>query len=145
MREVSRVDSEERAEQVTEDHEEQLALTLTNEQREAARKILEHVSGEVERISKGDPDVTFRMRRYIHARLQLKNRGTPQQREKLRKRLFDKQKGSCAFCRKPFEQLSGTNLHRTGPARYTEANTVLVHQVCHEDHHRGAGEAAETE
>ena len=84
------------------------------------------------------------MRGYIHPRLQLKNRGSVQQREKLRKGLFDKQQGRCALCDRPFTELLRTHLHRMGAGRYTEANTQLVHQDCHEKHHLSQGEPRES-
>lgn len=123
--------------------EKQLSLTLTNEQRDETRKVLDYVAGEIDRISAGDEDLAFRIRRYIHARLQLKNRGNVQQREKLRKSLFGRQKGTCALCDKPFTELSGTHVHRTGPGGYTEANCQLVHEDCHEKHHLVKGEPIE--
>lgn len=122
-----------------EEEEKQLARTLTNAQRDAARQILQYVADEVERIADGDPDLSFRLRRYIHARIQLKNRPP----EKLRRRLFDKQQGICDFCRKPITRLKGTDMHRVGAERYTEDNTALLHRDCHEEHHRREGTALE--
>lgn len=125
---------------MAEDEEEtQLARTLTNAQRDAAREILRYVAAEVERIANGDLDLSFRLRRYIHARIQLKNRPP----EKLRRRLFDKQGGVCPFCREPVTKLKGTDMHRVGSGRYTEENTILLHRDCHEDHHRREGTAVE--
>lgn len=124
---------------LAEESDKQLALTLTNEQREGARKILQYVADEVERIAGGDPDLSFRLRRYVHARIQGKNRPP----EKLRGRLFDEQEGMCKFCRKPITQLKGTDMHRVGPGRYTEENTVLVHRACHQEHHLREGSQPE--
>ncbi len=123
--------------------EKQLSLTLTNEQRDEARKILEHIATEIDRISGGDEDLAFRVRRYVDARLQLKNRGSVQQREKLRKQLFAKQKGLCALCGEPFTELAGLHVHRVGPGGYTEMNCQLVHEGCHEKHHLAQGEPLE--
>lgn len=122
-----------------EESDKQLALTLTNGQREGAREILRYVADEVERIADGDPDLSFRLRRYVHARLQLKNRPSA----KLRARLFDKQEGLCEFCRGAMTQLKGTDVHRVGPGRYTEENTVLAHRACHQDHHLSEGSQPE--
>lgn len=124
---------------VAETSDRQFALTLTNEQREWARKILQYVADGVERTAGGDPDLAFRLRRYIHARIQLRNRPP----EKLRRRLFDNQEGMCAFCRKPITQLKGTDVHRIGPGRYTEENALLVHRACHQEHHLREGSQPE--
>lgn len=124
---------------VDEESDKQLAITLTNEQREGAREILRYVADEVERIADGDADLSFRLRRYVHARLQLKNRPSA----KLRARLFDKQDGLCELCLKAIAQLKGTDIHRVGPGRYTEENTVLAHRACHQTHHRSEGSQPE--
>lgn len=115
------------------EHDEQLARTLNNEEREAARRILDDVRAEIERVSKDDADETFRIRRYVHARLQLEERGVRQQRERLRRRLFDRQQGRCGYCGERLEQLSGTHVHRKGTGGYAEEITVLVHPKCHEE------------
>ena len=127
------------------ENEKQIALTVTNQQRDEALRMIAYVEGEIERVSKGDEDLAFRLRRFVHARLQLKNRGSVQQREKLRRGLFDKQQGRCALCDRPFTELLRTHLHRMGAGRYTEANTQLVHQECHEKHHRSQGELVESD
>lgn len=119
----------------------QIARTLTNAQREAAIEILRYVGSEVERIAGGDEDLAFRLRRYIHARVQMDNSGTSQQRQKRQKKLFDKQAGRCALCEGAFVELAGTEMHRLTPGRYTETNTVLVHRECHQEHHRRDGTA----
>lgn len=124
---------------MAEEVEKQLARTLTNAQRAAARHILQLVAAEIERVAPGDPDLSFRLRRYIHARLQLKNRPS----ERLRRDLFDRQNATCSFCRKPITKLKGTDMHRLGPGRYTEDNTVLLHRDCHEEQHRREGTALE--
>jgi hypothetical protein len=123
--------------------EKQLARTLTNTQREGARRILQHVSDEVDRIATGDEDLAFRLRRYIHARIQIKNSGTSQQRQKRQRKLFDKQEGKCSFCGTSFAQIGGTEMHRLTPGRYTSANTVLVHRDCHQEHHLREGSEQE--
>lgn len=127
------------SERLAEASDKQLALTLTNEQREGARKILQYVADEVERIGDGDPDLAFRLRRYVHARIQLKNRPPA----RLRARLFDSQEGLCEFCRMPITQLKGTDIHRIGAGRYSEENTVLAHRACHQEHHLREGSQPE--
>lgn len=124
--------------------ERQIARTLTNPQRDEALRILQYVFAEIDRYANGNEDLAFRMRRFVHARVQLKNRGTVPEREKLRTTIFEKQKGLCAFCSQRVE-LSGSHIHRTDSNRYTDANTVLMHVKCHEEHHRTLGEPAESE
>ena len=58
------------------ENEKQIALTVTNQQRDEALRMIAYVEGEIERVSKGDEDLAFRLRRFVHARLQLKNRGS---------------------------------------------------------------------
>lgn len=123
----------------------QLARTVTNEQRDVARKILDDIEGELERCSNGDPSIAFRMRRYIHARLQLKNRGSTEERRKLRAALLERQGGHCAICHEPIQPSARTDLHRTGSAGYTEANTILAHSECHAKHHLQHGGIPEFE
>ncbi len=119
--------------------EKRIARTLTNAQRDAAIRILRYIRGEIERIATGDEDLAFRLHRYIHARVQMDNSGTSQERQKRQKRLFDKQGGKCALCGQPFEKLSGAEMHRTTPGRYTDENTVLVHRDCHQEQHLREG------
>ena len=124
--------------------ERQIARTLTNPQRDEALRILQYVFAEIDRYANGNEDLAFRMRRFVHARVQLKNRGTVPEREKLRKTIFAKQKGLCAFCCQPVE-VSGSPIHRTDSNRYTDQNTVLMHLKCHEEHHRTLGEPVKSE
>ena len=125
--------------------ERQLARTITNAQRAEAFKILGYIETEVERIAAGDEDLAFRLRRFIHARVHLKNRGTTQQRDKLRKAAFAKQQGRCPVCHQAFLKLTDLDMHRTTPGRYTEANTVLMHRECHQQHHQAEGSVPEAE
>lgn len=115
--------------------EEQLAQTLNNEQREAALKLLNYVRGEIRTLANGDADLAFRMRRFIHARLQLDNRPP----RALQRRKFDDQQGRCAECEEPFAQLTGTHLHRLKPEEYSAENTILLHPKCHTELHRRLG------
>jgi hypothetical protein len=116
------------------DSDDQLARTLDNEQREAALKVLNYVRNEITVLSKGDVDLAFRIRRFIHARLQLDNRPS----RALQRLKFDEQQGRCAECNQPFEQ-KGTHLHRLRPEGYTADNTILLHPVCHTALHRRLG------
>lgn len=124
--------------------ERQIARTLTNPQRDEALRIVRHVLDEIDRYADGNEDLAFRMRRFVHARVQAKNRGTVPEREKLRKTIWKKQQGLCSFCQQPVE-ISGSHIHRTDSNRYTDTNTVLMHVKCHEEHHRKIGEPVESE
>ena len=124
--------------------EKQIARTLTNPQRDEALRILQFVLVEIDRYADGNEDLAFRMRRFVHARVQLKNRGTVPEREKLRRTIFEKQQGLCVACGEPID-VSGSHIHRTDSNRYTVENTVLMHEKCHEEHHRREGGTAENE
>jgi len=50
------------------------APTLTDEQHVVAKRLLDYVRAEIEKLSQGDEDAAFRIRRFIHARLQLDRR-----------------------------------------------------------------------
>lgn len=125
------------------EEEERLAPTLTNAQRGVARRVLQHVRDEVERFSEGDLDLEFAIRRYVYKRLQGDERGAREKRETFRRRLFDRQQGRCVFCQESFAQIAGAETHRTKSGRYSEANTVLVHRECHQEHHLREGTAPE--
>jgi hypothetical protein len=110
--------------------------TLTDEQQVVARRLLDYVRAEIERFAQGDADAAFRIRRWVHARLQLDNRPP----RALQKRKFDQQNGMCPECDRAFTALLGLPLHRIGPGDYAIDNTVLVHPECHVAiHRRGAG------
>jgi hypothetical protein len=113
------------------------AATLTEEERAAAQKLLDHVRAEITTLAQGDPGVAFRIRRFIHARLQLDGRPP----RALQKRKFEEQEGRCSECKQPFIEMSGLHLHRTTRAAYSAENTVLVHRECHTRIHSG-GEPA---
>jgi hypothetical protein len=72
---------------------------LTDKQRSRAQMGLEIVRS---MIAHRDPHVAFQMRRYVWFRLMFDERGTPLERRKLKTKLFERQRGRCTLCRKPF-------------------------------------------
>lgn len=119
--------------------ERQLAQTLNKAQHETALRLLNQIRSEIQVLSEGDPDLAFRIRRFIHQRLQLDGRPP----RALQRRQFDKQHGGCDECKEAFAEITGTHLHRTGPGAYAEDNTVLLHPECHREVHRRLGASAE--
>jgi hypothetical protein len=116
--------------------EEQLADTVTNEERDGARKVLDYARAEIERLASGDLDRVFAIRRYIWKRLQEEDRGPRSNRVKLRSVLHERQHGLCAFGADCLQggsiEQSGTDIHRVGhKGRYLAETTVLVHRKCH--------------
>ena len=111
--------------------------TLSDEQHVVAKRLLDYVRAEIDIFAKGDADAAFRIRRWVHARLQLDNRPP----RNLQKKKFDQQKGICTECNRAFTELLGLPLHRIGPGDYAMENTVLVHRECHVAiHGRGSSE-----
>jgi hypothetical protein len=95
------------------------------------RLILEHAGD--------DPDRRWYANRFVFARLQLDERKT---KSAIKQKLLNA--GTpCHGCGKTFESQRNVHLHRLdGDKAYSEANCVLMHGQCHEQHH-AAGEAAD--
>jgi RNase P subunit RPR2 len=104
---------------------------LSEEDRAKAIEILERARTQIDAAAARDPDLRFRLRRYIIKRLEFDERGTPTQRRKLKdlKRKF--QRGLCYECSTPLPA-KGAELHRLQALEgYTEANTRLLCRACH--------------
>ena len=87
-----------------------------------------------------NPRTKFAARHYLWYRLIFDERGTPAERNKLKARLYERQRGRCSLCRKPFDGIKGAELHRVEAAvGYTELNTSLLHHACHRKQASGSG------
>ena len=121
--------------------EKQLADTVSNEERDGARKILDYARAEIERLGNGNLDRMFAIRRYIWKRLQEDDCGPRSEREELRSILFERQQGLCALGADCMQGGSiaqaGTDIHRLGHlGRYKLETTVLVQSKCHAEFDR---------
>jgi len=105
---------------------------LTSEQRaKLFTPLFLETKKKLDRLSKGDPDVLFALRRKLSKELMYLERGTPALRNKLKAFKRNQQKGLCADCRKPLPK-SHTELDRKEAREgYTAKNTRLVHHKCH--------------
>src|ERR1700733_13818795 len=110
---------------------------MTASELEAARDILDHVRQRITETAKGEPVLTFALRRYVYKKLAYDERGTPAQRTKLKLQKLIEQDGKCAAsnCLLPDRKMTKADepeLDRIDPVKgYTIDNTTLVHHQCH--------------
>jgi len=89
------------------------------------------VQAELDRLSQGDPEVQWALRRKLAKELTYLERSTPAARTKLKASKWQEQKGLCALCQKVMPQ-KGCELDRTEAfLGYVASNVRLVHHECH--------------
>ena len=105
---------------------------LTSTQRaELFEPLFDQTILEMERLSNGDPDVLWALRRKLAKELTYLERGSPQIRGALKKKKMREQDGKCAICHQSLPE-KGAELDRSNARDgYTSANTRLVHHGCH--------------
>ena len=109
---------------------------LTANERDSATSLLQNVLKKIERLSAGDPELLFALRRRLIVKLTHAERGTPAQRNRLKKQKYLAQNGVCPLChgRKGPLPLKYAELDRkVASLGYTMENTRLVHHECHID------------
>ncbi len=86
---------------------------------------------ELERLSAGDDDLLFALRRKLVKDLGYLERDGPAKRSQLKRKKRIEQNGLCGICGKPLPE-EGAELDRfEAMLRYTPENTRLVHHECH--------------
>lgn len=105
---------------------------LTDEQRaKLFEPLFKRVVADLQRVSGGNKDVIWALRRKLAKDLTYLERGTPTERKILKAVMWHKQKGKCAICKKRME-LRNSELDRKVTVRgYIESNVRLVHHDCH--------------
>jgi len=105
---------------------------LTKEQREELfAPLFKRTKEELDRLSDGDGDLLFALRRKLAKDLGYLERGVPMMRVKLKAQKRKEQSGLCAVCGKPLPE-KGAELDRfVAKLGYTLENTRLVHHECH--------------
>ncbi len=94
-----------------------------------ARQILKQVRSQIKEVAGENPDVWFKINRYVYARLL----GDERKKKPKKADLFDKQKGLCWICKGRIDKIKDTDTHRIDEKLgYDDVdNVVLVHQGCH--------------
>jgi len=96
-----------------------------------AVKLLNSIRANLDRISGGDPELLFALRRRLVVKLTHDERGTPAHRNKIKRLKRAEQNGMCPICGKELP-LKYAELDRfNASAGYTVENTRLVHHACH--------------
>ena len=105
---------------------------LTAEQRETLfEPLFASTKAELERLSVGDPQVLWALRRKLTKELGYLERSDPQKRTALKRRKLIAQNGLCALCGQKLPS-SESELDRFDAfGGYTDQNTRLVHHGCH--------------
>jgi hypothetical protein len=109
---------------------------LTAEERAATNAVLEAVLKKINRLSDGDPELLFALRRRLIVKLTHEERGTPAQRNRLKREKHKEQNGVCPLCngeRGPLPLKYAELDRKVAFYGYTAANTRLVHHECHID------------
>jgi hypothetical protein len=107
---------------------------LTKDQRtDLFAPLFEQVRKELDRLSAGDDQLLWALRRKLAKELVYLERSTPAARGKLKALMFKKQAGLCAFCGLQLPE-KGSELDRKEAfLGYVEENVRLVHHHCHVD------------
>jgi hypothetical protein len=85
----------------------------------------------LDKMSAGDPELLFALRRRLIVKLTHDERGTPAHRNKIKQLKRAEQNGMCPICSKELP-LKYAELDRfSASAGYTMENTRLVHHDCH--------------
>jgi hypothetical protein len=105
---------------------------LTKEQREKIfAPLFVKTKAELERLSAGNDDLLFALRRKLAKDLGYLERDGPAKRKQLKRKKRMEQNGLCAICAKPLPE-KGAELDRfEAKLGYTPGNTRLVHHECH--------------
>jgi len=105
---------------------------LTKQQREDLfAPLFKKTKEELDRLSSGDADLMFALRRKLSKELMYLERGVPIIRVKLKAQKRKEQNGLCAVCMKALPE-KGAELDRfEAKLGYTAQNTRLVHHECH--------------
>lgn len=104
---------------------------LSDDERNAAREILQNIHEQLDNASSGDHDLLWAIRRYIYKQLMYDERGNPMVRKKLKELKWKTQKGLCALCGKELP-VKGAELDRIITQKgYAEENIRLIHHDCH--------------
>jgi hypothetical protein len=112
---------------------------LTDAERSTATTLLNSILKKIEKLSGGDPELLFALRRRLIVKLTHAERGTPAQRNRLKEQKYAEQKGVCPLCKGKRGKLPlkyaelDRKIARVG---YTAKNTRLVHHECHTDDQR---------
>jgi hypothetical protein len=97
----------------------------------AAVKLHNSIRERLDRMSAGDPELLFALRRRLVVKLTHDERGTPAHRNKIKRLKRAEQNGMCPICSKELP-LKYAELDRfSASAGYTIENTRLVHHDCH--------------
>ena len=106
---------------------------LNENELEVAKEIVTQVRGLVNQAAGEDEGLGWALRRYIRIRLEHDERGNPITRKFLKLKKMVSQEGKCANCGEKLPE-RGANLHRLDAMKgYTEDNTKLICQKCHDN------------
>ncbi len=103
---------------------------LTDEERALAIPLLDEVRERLKRLSKGDANLEWAMRRYLYIRLEQDERGKPMERRLLKAKLKVRQTGLCALCHQPLPEKGDVLDRLAAMSGYTEDNTRLLCPSC---------------
>jgi hypothetical protein len=85
----------------------------------------------LDKISAGDPELLFALRRRLVVKLTHDERGTPAHRNKIKRLKRAEQNGMCPICSKELPPKYAELDRFSASAGYTTENTRLVHHDCH--------------
>jgi len=92
--------------------------------------LLKHVRSVIRETAKGDPNMEFKLNRWVFARLQLDSRRLSR---RVKQALWDSGMRSCQRCGRKFATLKGIEAHRKDKSLgYSVANCELVCRHCHQ-------------
>lgn len=97
----------------------------------AAVKLQNSIRKRLEKLSAGDPELLFALRRRLIVKLTHDERGTPAHRNKIKRLKRAAQHGICPICSKELPPKYAELDRKVASAGYTVENTRLVHHGCH--------------
>ena len=104
---------------------------LTKEEREQlADPVLNRVRKQIRKAAGGDAELEFAIRRRVRRLLEYDERGSPQQRARLKRRKRKQQGGVCVDCNGPLPEKGAVNDRNKAMHGYTDANVDLRCPSC---------------
>lgn len=96
-------------------------------------EILNHVRFVISEVSGGDPNLRFKLNRWIYARLMQEE---IRFKRPIKQKLWDSGMQSCQACGQKFNSLKGIDIHRkNAKLTYSFENCELLCRQCHQDIH----------
>ena len=104
---------------------------LSESELKEAQELLNSIRDRLGKLSSGEPELLFALRRKVAKELTYDERSKPMVRRKLKQLKWDQQNGICSECKEGLPKTEAELDRKNAIDGYTEANTELIHHACH--------------